>query len=254
FPAEFLALPVGLWLSTRLSSTAFALLPAAVCVFAFVLALIGPQIPQTLEARTGLAELRALSRSGSIRALAALEACTGALRWGLLGWSAQFLSEVHHIRPGDPNFGTAFAAVAAGALAGPVLCGVISDKLFNGRRAPAALAFFLAQAAVLAALGRATDPVHAIACLGLASAAAFGVHALLCGAAAMDAGGRRSAATVSGALDAFHHAAGGLAVLLVGIFVNRQGWGAWTATLIPFSLAGALMTFALRTEARDPSL
>lgn len=254
FPAEFLALPAGLWLSARFSSTVLFFLPAAACTIAFIAAWRAPHLSQPQEARSLIAELRALMQNRALRVLAALEVCTGAVRWGLLGWSAQFLSEVHHIRPGEPHFGSALATIAMGATAGPALCGIISDKLFNGRRAPAALVFFIAQAAVLAALGRATDPIHAIICLGLASAASFGIHALLCGAAAMDAGGRRSAATVSGVLDGFHHAAGGLAVLLVAIFVNRHGWGAWTATLIPFSLAGALTTFALRAEAQDPYL
>ncbi|UPT72681.1 MAG: hypothetical protein M0D55_12090 [Elusimicrobiota bacterium] len=133
----------------------------------------------------------------------------------------------------------------------------MSDKAFGGRRAPAGLAFFLFLAAALAALGRTLDAAHAIVWLGLAAGAAFGLHALLCGAAAMDAGGARAAGSVSGLLDSAHHAAGGLAVLLVGSLVDRGGWGAWTKGLIPFALLGAAACAAavrLRAEARNPSL
>lgn len=255
FPAEFLALTGGLWLAARLPASAFVFLPAAAALLALAAARRAPEDASEEEPRPGLAGLLALARGGSLPALAALEACAGAVRFGLLGWSAQFLSEVHHIRPGGPLFGAALAAVAAGAVLGPVLSGLLSDRTFGGRRAPAALAFFAAQAAALIALGRAQDPDSAVVFLGAAVAAAFGAHALLCGAAAMDAGGRRSAGAVSGLLDGVHHAAGGLALLLVGALVNRGGWGSWTMALIPVSLAGAAAALVLvRAEARGPSL
>ncbi len=257
FPAEFLALPAGLWLGTRIPHSALLFLPAATALLGLTAALRAPDESGEEGSGPTLAGLLALACRGEVLVLAALEACAGVVRWGLLGWSAQFLSEVHQIRPGVPLFAAALTAVAAGSAAGPALCGLLSDKAFNGRRAPAIMIFFAAQATSLAALGLAKDAGMAVVFLVLACAAAFGVHALLSGAAAMDAGGRRSAGAVCGLLDGVHHAAGGLSLLLIGALLNRGGWGAWTMTMIPFSIAGAATSLALgalRAEVRDPAL
>lgn len=257
FPAEFLALPAGLWLGARLPASVFVFLPAGAALLALGAALLAPGGEAADEPRPALAEILSFLRRGRVLVPAALEACAGAARWGLLGWSAQFLNEVHHIRLGTPLSGAAFAAVAGGAAAGPVLAGFVSDKAFGGRRGPAALILFATLAGALLGLGRALEAGTALAFLGAACAAAFGVHALLSGAAAMDAGGRRSAGAVSGLLDGVHHAAGGLSILLVGAMIDRGGWAAWTRTLIPFALAGAALTYlldVLKAEAPDPSL
>ncbi|MBI2385726.1 MAG: MFS transporter [Elusimicrobia bacterium] len=255
FPAEFLALPAGLWLGGRLPAAAFVLLPAGAALLALAAALLAPRGTREDEPHPRLAELAVLARRRDVLLPASLEACAGAARWGLLGWSAQFLNEVHHVRLGTPLFGAALAAAAGGAFLGPVLAGLASDKGFGGRRGPAAAVFFAALTGALIGLGRALEPVTAVAFLGAACAASFGVHALLSGAAAMDAGGRRSAGAVSGLLDGVHHAAGGLAMLLVGAMIDRGGWAAWTRALIPFAVAGAGLSFllgAFKAEAPDP--
>jgi len=257
FPAEFLALPAGLWLSARLPASMLLFAPSAAALLAVAAAFRAPSIAREDGPRPGLAGLRALLLRRSMLVLATLEACAGVVRWGLIGWSAQFLSEVHNIRAGGPSFGASLIAVAAGAALGPLACGFASDNIFGGRRAPALTAIFAIQAVALAAFGRAQDPGLAVAFLALACASVFGAHALLSGAAAMDAGGPRSAGLVSGLFAGVHHLAGGLSVLLVGALIDRDGWGAWTRSLIPFSLAGAaaaLLLASLKPEAPDPSL
>lgn len=255
FPAELLALPAGLWLGARAPAAVFALVPAGAALLAFAAALVVPAGEREDGRRPFLADLRAVALRRETLALAALSACAGAARWGLLGWSAQFLSELHRVRSGSPLFAPALATAACGAFLGPVLAGLLSDKVFRGRRAPAAAACFASLAAALAALGRVGEPAAAVACLGAACAAAFGAHSLLAGAAAMDAGGRRSAGALSGLLDGVHHAAGGLAIVLAGAVIDRGGWGGWTSALVPFALAGAALSIAvLKAEARDPAL
>lgn len=252
FPAELLALPAGLWLAARLPYATLCLAPAAAAALAVIAALWSPLLARREESRPGLGELRTLALRRDVLALAGLAACAGAARFGLLGWALPFLREVHQVRPGGPLFASAMTAAVAGAAAGPLLCGWLSDRNFAGRRAPAALAFFICLAAALAGLGATVDPAFACALLGLCCAAVFGVHSLLVGAASMDAGGRRSAGAVSGLLDAVHHAAGALSLLLVGSAVDRGGWGEWTPALIPLALAGAagaLLIVYLKTEA-----
>ena len=251
FPAEFLALPAGLWLAPLLPPAAFALAPAAAAALALAASFGVRDGAPDDGARPRLSELGGLARRGELIVPAALEACAGAARWGLLGWSAQFLSEVHRVRPGTPLFAWGLAAAAGGACVGPLLFGFLSDKGFGGRRAPAALTAFATLAAALFALGRALEPAVAVGSLGAACAAVFGAHSLLSGAAAMDAGGRRSAGSVSGILDGVHHAAGGSSVLLVGAMLDRGGWGAWTKTLVPIALAGAALGLLMRPSNRD---
>ncbi|MBI2789171.1 MAG: MFS transporter [Elusimicrobia bacterium] len=246
FPAEFVALPAGLWLGSRLPAAAFALLPAGAALLAFGAALLAPGGEAVDEPRPALAEVLSFRGRLDVLVPAALEACAGAARWGLLGWSAQFLNEVHHIRLGTPLSGAALATAAGGAAAGPLLAGFLSDKAFGGRRGPPAAVLFAALTGALLGLGRALEPGTALAFLGAACAASFGLHALLSGAAAMDAGGRRSAGAVAGLFDGVHHAAGGLSILLVGAMIDRGGWASWTRTLIPFAVAGAALSLLLR--------
>jgi len=240
FPAEFLALPAGLWLAARLPGSALNFAPAAAACAALAAAWSAPVLARQEGPRPGLADLRALMLRREMLALGAVSACSGAARFGLLGWSAQFLGEVHQIRMGGPLFGWALLSAVAGACAGPLAAGWLSDRTFAGRRAPAAAAALALLAVALVVLGRTTDPALAVACLGLACAGAFGSHAVIAVAAAIDAGGRRSAGAACGLLDGVHHAAGALALLMVGGLVNRGGWAAWTNALIPFSLAGAV--------------
>ncbi len=253
FPGELLALPLALWLAPRLQPAVLALLPAAAAALALAAAL-GSERAESAEPALSTRELL---RDRWVAALAAAEACAGFARWGLLGWAAQFLVEVHGVRPEEPAFAGALLAAAGGACAGPLLCGALSDKAFKGRRTPAAAVFFGLAAAAMGALGRAPGWGAAVACLAAACAGLFGVHSILAGAAAMTAGDKRSSGSVAGLLDAAHHAAGGLSGLIVGALLERGGWGAWTGVLIPFCLAGGalmLLPAALRVEARDPRL
>jgi len=243
FPAELLALPAGLWLAARVPAAALALAPALAAALGLAAAWRAPNLARREGPRPGVAELRALALRPDMLGYAAVAAFTGAARFGLLGWSAQFLSEVHQVRVGGPLFGWAVVSAASGAFAGPLAAGWLSDRTFAGRRAPAATSAFALLAVALAAFGRTTDPVSAVACLGLACAGVFGAHAVIIGAAAMDVGGRRSAGAACGLLNGVHHAAGALSLLLVGELVNRGGWSSWTAALLPLSLAGAAAAY-----------
>ncbi|UPT72680.1 MAG: MFS transporter [Elusimicrobiota bacterium] len=119
FPAALLVLaPGGPWLESH-AGRWLAALPAAAAALAFAASRFAPAEPAAKEERASLKELPATARDPRVLALAGLEACAGAARWGLLAWAAPFLAEAHHVRPGDPAYGTALASVAAGALAGP---------------------------------------------------------------------------------------------------------------------------------------
>src|SRR5258708_31219856 len=71
--------------------------------------------------------------------LAAAEFCTGFVRQGLLLYYTEFLGEVHGIKVGSTLFSLASTGVTVGGIAGGLLCGWMSDRLFQSRRGPAAL-------------------------------------------------------------------------------------------------------------------
>ena len=77
---------------------------------------------------------------------------------------------------------------------------------------------------------------------------------MLSGTASMDFGGRKAAATVAGALDGVQYIGSGLTGFGLGSILKNYGWDGiatahhqpahawvWAGTIIPFSLAGALI-------------
>lgn len=187
--------------------------------------------------------------------IAAAEFCTGFVRQGLLLYFAEFLSEVHHIGKGSPIFWWAGTGITIGGILGGLICGYLSDHLFQSRRPPVAFIFYLGQAVVLVALGLASDPVLAAVLVGVSCMFIFGVHGMLSGTASMDFGGKKAAATAAGLLDGIQYIAAGLTGFGLGWILKTYGWDGhplgggyepknalvWVATIIPFSLAGALI-------------
>jgi OPA family glycerol-3-phosphate transporter-like MFS transporter len=171
--------------------------------------------------------------------LAAAEFCTGFVRQGLLLYFAEFLSEVHGVRLGSSLFGLASSGITIGGIAGGILCGWMSDRLFDSRRAPVAFIFYLGQALSLLALGLTKDPRLAAGLVGFSCVWIFGVHGMLSGTASADFGGKKAAATATGMLDGVQYVASGFTGFGLGWILKTWGWGVWTACLIPFALLGA---------------
>jgi len=183
-----------------------------------------------------------------ILTLAVAEFCTGFVRQGLMLWFVPFLKEVHHIVPGNGLFQVASLGVTVGGIAGALLAGYMSDRLFQSRRPPVALLFYLAQIVCLFILGRAAGPALAAYMIGITCIWIFGVHGMLTGTASMDFGGSKGAATVAGMLDGVQYLASGLTGFLLGHFLDKWGWGVWTWMLMPFSAVGALLMVRLWNE------
>lgn len=180
--------------------------------------------------------------------LAVSEFCTGFVRQGLMLWFVPFLSEVHKIEHGGALFSLATTGVTVGGICGGILCGYLSDKWFQSRRAPVAFIFYLGQIVSLFILGRTASPVVASFMIGVSCMWIFGVHGMLSGTASMDFGGTRAASTVAGLLDGVQYLASGLTGFLMGHFLDKWGWGSWTYMIMPFSLAGALLMTRLWNE------
>jgi OPA family glycerol-3-phosphate transporter-like MFS transporter len=196
-----------------------------------------------------LAELMSrVFKNRVIMTLAASEFCTGFVRQGLLLWFVPFLVEVHKVGHGTALFSMASTGITVGGIAGGLVCGYLSDKVFQSRRPPVAFIFYLMQIVSLFILGRTGSPAVASFMIGFSCMWIFGVHGMLTGTASMDFGGTRAASTVAGLLDGVQYLASGLTGFLMGHYLDKWGWGSWTYMIMPFSLIGALLMTRLWNE------
>ena len=186
--------------------------------------------------------------------LAAAEFCTGFVRQGLLLYYTEFLGEVHGVKVGSLLFSLASTGITVGGIIGGVLCGWMSDRLFQSRRAPVAFIFYFGQALSLLALGLTRSPVLASGLIGFSCIWIFGVHGMLSGTASADFGGKKAAATATGMLDGVQYLASGFTGFGLGWLLKTYGWGVWTASIIPFSLIGAAVISSLWNARPRPAM
>ncbi|HEU4952602.1 MAG TPA: MFS transporter [Holophagaceae bacterium] len=184
------------------------------------------------------------------------EFCTGFVRQGVMLYFTEYLGALYGLRTSNPVFWWTGVAFMLGGIGGGLLCGWMSDRLFDSRRAPVAFLFYLVQVLMLALLGASFGhgtfggQIWAVVLLGLTAMFIFGVHGMLSGTASMDFGGRKAAATVAGALDGIQYIGSGLTGFGLGWILKTYGWNGhpdpapahawvWVGCIIPFSLVGA---------------
>jgi OPA family glycerol-3-phosphate transporter-like MFS transporter len=192
--------------------------------------------------------VRRVFRNPIILTIIAAEFCTGFVRQGLMLWFVPYLKEVHNIEHGTTLFTIASAGVTVGGILGGLLCGYLSDRVFGSRRPPVAFLFYIGQIIALLALGQTTSPLLASLLIPFTCMWIFGVHGMLSGTSAMDFGGTKAAATVTGICDGVQYLASGLTGFLLGGALDKFGWGAWTWMIIPFSAIGAVLMTRLWNE------
>jgi len=193
-----------------------------------------------------------------ILTIAAAEFCTGFVRQGVLLYFVEYLKEVHHVMPSkswSTMFYFASTGITVGGILGGFLCGFMSDKLFQSRRAPVAVIMYACQVLALIGLGLAPSKLMASIMIGVTCMFIFGVHGMLTGAASMDFGGRKAAASAAGLLDGIQYIAAGLTGFGLGYILKHYGWDGtpaspthqpqngivWVASIIPFSIIGGLL-------------
>ncbi len=183
-----------------------------------------------------------------ILTLMAAEFCTGFVRQSVLFFFPEWLATQHGIKPGSGLFNVATWGITIGGIAGGLLAGWLSDKVFDSRRPPVAFFFYLLQIVAVLGLGWTTKPLFAAMGIGVCCMFIFGVHGMLSGTASMDFGGRKGAASAAGMLDGIQYVASGITSVGMGLLLDHFGWGVWTYSIVPFSLIGALIMTRLWNE------
>jgi OPA family glycerol-3-phosphate transporter-like MFS transporter len=185
--------------------------------------------------------------------------CTGFVRDSIFSWYVLYLDEVWHV--GKDRL--LFYIVATWMLpwlasAGSLASGVVSDKMFSGKRAPVAAFLYLFQAVLIivamlmsSGLLATTVIISTVVLLGI-HVGCNATHSLLGTAAAMDLGGRKMAGFSSGVIDSFQYFGAGVSALAIGRLMDRyqivtadgstqMNPTVWFATMLPWAILGTLL-------------
>jgi OPA family glycerol-3-phosphate transporter-like MFS transporter len=168
-------------------------------------------------------------------------------------WWPIYFKEVLNLHKIDPLFQIAAWGIALLGIAGGFAFGISSDKIYDGRRAPVCVIGFVGMAVTLLLfyfLGIAgAGAWGAVLSIMLLSFFVNGAHGMIGGAASMDFGGKKAAATAAGLFDGMQYLAGAFTGFAVGKITTLYGWDAWKLWPIPFALIGAVvMAFLWNTR------
>ncbi|MFH1468620.1 MAG: MFS transporter [Pseudomonadota bacterium] len=165
-------------------------------------------------------------------------------------WWPVYFKEFHELGKTDLALQATAWGIALAGIAGGFTLGPLSDKAFQTRRAPVVVIGFVGMVFGLG-LFYASDrlgfgPWGAVGSLAVLSFFVNGAHGLIGGAAAMDFGGRKGAATAAGLFDGMQYFfAAPFTGLLVGEITSQYGWHVWKLWPIPFAIVGAALMATL---------
>ena len=194
-------------------------------------------------------------------------ACTGAVRHSSDQLSVLFFVQYLHLdlatKPQSVTW--TMNIVPLIAVLGSLISGVVSDKLFRGRRSPVAMGLYFMLAvlcAVAAALmwsglfaPSATGVFLSCVFLILVSFSVNATHSLVGAAAPMDIGGRRMAGFASGVIDSFQYYGAAVVLPITGWLIDHYGWGTWYPTMVLFGvIGGCAMLLVMLKQKRVASL
>jgi OPA family glycerol-3-phosphate transporter-like MFS transporter len=171
-------------------------------------------------------------------------ACTGAVRQSLDQWFPRFMQEVHHVDYQSAQFQLVAFSIPFVASAGSLLSGLVSDKVFQGRRAPVAAGLYFVETLIILAAAQFHTVNATIIFLVLISLTANATHSILGTAAAMDIGGAKMAGFASGLIDSFQYFGGSLAGIALGALLDRS-WGNYFYFMAPFGLIGGTLMLSI---------
>jgi len=176
--------------------------------------------------------------------IACAYACTGAVRQSVDQWFPRYMQEVYHMSMSSVQFQWLGFLIPFVASAGSLISGIVSDRCFDGRRAPVAAWIYFIEIAVILAASQVHSVNAVVVFFVLISFTANSTHSLLGPAAAMDIGGRKMAGFASGVIDSFQYFGGSLAGYLLGALIDRN-WGYYFYFMVPFGLIGCVLMLTI---------
>lgn len=146
------------------------------------------------------------------------------VRNGIINWAPTFLQEAKHFSPSEAAWSASFYELAA--IPGTILCGILSDKVFNGRRAPVTIIYMALT--LLATFIYWTAPGNNVWVVNISLwAIGFLIYGpvMLIGVQALDLVPKKAAGTAAGLTGLFGYFIGDLlANAALGSIVDKTGW------------------------------
>jgi OPA family glycerol-3-phosphate transporter-like MFS transporter len=162
-------------------------------------------------------------------------------------WSSLYFRDVHGITKSDAMFHVSYWAVAFLGIIGGFVFGGMSDRIFGSRRAPVVVIGFsgmiLALLVFVGSDAMGLGGVGAAASFAILSFFVNGAHGMIGGAASMDFGGRKGAATAAGLFDGMQYLAAALTGPAVAWITSQESWPVWQVWklwALPFAIVGAI--------------
>ncbi|MBJ6142228.1 MFS transporter [Hymenobacter sp. BT559] len=176
-----------------------------------------------------------------------------ALREAFSFWVPTYLVEAAHLSESAASqYSALYSAFGMLSILG---AGYVSDTWLRGQRGPLLLGACLGLVPVLVLMAQpASSRVLPLVLTSLVGLLLLGPYSFLAGAMALDAGGRRGAATAAGLIDAVGYVGSTGALWLTGRMAERQGWGVAFLALAVLAASTALAAWVFyRTQEQRPS-
>jgi OPA family glycerol-3-phosphate transporter-like MFS transporter len=173
------------------------------------------------------------------------------VRYGVLDWAPTYLSEVKAFTFEESGWAYAFYEFAG--IPGTLLCGWISDRVFNGRRAPVSIGFMLCT--LVCVLVYWANPVgNPNVDIAMLIGIGFFVYGpiMLIGVHALDLAPKKAAGTAAGFTGLFGYVGGAVSAnLIIGYLIDAAGWDAGFALISGACvMAIILLSFTWKAEQR----
>jgi OPA family glycerol-3-phosphate transporter-like MFS transporter len=189
-------------------------------------------------------------------AIAVANAFAYFVRYGVVDWIPTYLQTAKGFSFQQSSW--AWAAFEYAAIPGTILCGLVSDRVFKGRRAPATILFM---ALTLGALGVYGLNRHGPLWIDIVSLIAIGFFVygpiMIIGLHALDLVPKKAAGTAAGFTGFFGYVFGSaIAGAGVGWIADQWGWGGVFATMMAccvLTMAFSALTLGHRTTSNGIS-
>lgn len=164
------------------------------------------------------------------------------VRNGIINWAPTFLQEAKHFTASEATWSASIYELAA--IPGTILCGIMSDKLFNGRRAPVTIIYMTLTLLAVAVYWLTPGDNQWVVNLALWTIG-FLIYGpvMLIGVQALDLVPKKAAGTAAGLTGLFGYFIGDLlANAALGAIVDKSGWDASFEVILLASALAILFT------------
>jgi len=171
------------------------------------------------------------------------------VRYGVLDWAPTYLNEVKSFSFAQSGWAYAFYEFAG--IPGTLICGWLSDRVFNGRRAPASI-LFLALTLACVLMYWLNPPGNPTLDIAMLIGIGFFIYGpvMLIGVQALDLAPKKAAGTAAGFTGLFGYVGGAVSAnIVIGMVVDTAGWNAGFSLIAGACIvAMVLISFTWRGE------